>query len=379
MDNTLQVNDGTSPMEHAIAEAMQALGKVSPNPAVGAVVVKDGRIVGRGHTQPPGGHHAEVMALRDAGTSANHAILYVTMEPCPHTGRTPPCTNAIRDAGIREVRIATLDPNPRTNGTGVSTLQASGIKVHVGECARRAQEIIEGFAKYVQTKIPFAIAKFAISLNGEMVTGPGESKWISGEESRKMVHIFRSQVDAVMVGIGTAITDDPRLTIRIPEVPVSQQPLRVVVDSYGRLSPTSAMLNEPGATLVAVSKISKARERSLTASGAEVIRLPSENGERVDLTALMRVLGEKDITSILIEGGPTLHQSVFRLKLADKVIVFVGPVLINTHRGIKDEQKPTAPMISNLAKVQQVTYEQIGEDVMIVGYMNPSHSYIKEG
>jgi diaminohydroxyphosphoribosylaminopyrimidine deaminase/5-amino-6-(5-phosphoribosylamino)uracil reductase len=374
MDTNPEANNSISPMEHALAEAMQALGKASPNPAVGAVVVKDGRIVGRGHTQPVGGAHAEIMAIKDAGESARGGDLYVTMEPCPHMGRTPPCTIAISEAGILQVHIAALDPNPKTNGTGVSDLKGFGMKVHVGEHAGKAYEIIESFTKHIQTKLPFVIAKFAMSLDGKMITNPGESKWISGEVARKEVHIIRSQVDAIMIGIGTAIADNPRLTARVPDTPISKQPLRIIVDSHGRLRSDSSMLQQPGKTIVAVSKISTMEESSLRSSGAEVIEAPDKVGSRVDLTELMRMLGKRNITSVLIEGGPTLLQSIFQLKLADKIIAFVGPMVIGARQSGSNEQKSTSSAINESIRVTQMAYKQLGEDMMMVGYTNQSSS-----
>ena len=204
--------EAASHMERALELAEQALGAVSPNPAVGAVIVKDGRIVGEGRTQPPGQAHAEVVALAQAGEAARGAAMYVTLEPCAHHGRTPPCIDAVIEAGLSAVHVATLDPDPRTNGKGADLLRAANIEVTVGEGEAAAKETIEAFAKHVTTGLPFVTAKFAMSLDGKVATPTGASRWISGEESRRIAHHLRATSDAVMVGIGTVLADDPRLT-----------------------------------------------------------------------------------------------------------------------------------------------------------------------
>lgn len=244
-------------MECALSLAGLALGYTSPNPAVGAVVVRDGLIVGFGHTQPPGSVHAEIMALRQAGSRAKGATMYVTLEPCCHHGRTPPCTQAIIDAGISEVHMALIDPNPLVSGKGVKTLKAAGIKTFVGQYEDRAGEINEGYIKYITTGIPLVIAKFAMSLDGKIATKTGDSKWISSEESLKFVHYLRHIVDAVMVGANTVVADDPQLSARGCSGKGGKtklQPLRVIVDGRGRTPISAKVFKEPGKTLVAVAK-----------------------------------------------------------------------------------------------------------------------------
>ena len=218
-------------MERALELARSVLGGVSPNPAVGAVLVKDGRVVGEGATQPPGDAHAEVVALQAAGAEARGATLYVTLEPCAHHGRTPPCADALVAAGIAGVRVAVRDPDPRTDGKGIARLETSGINVEAGDGADAAAEVIEAFARHVRTGKPFVTAKFAMSLDGRIATRTGASRWITGEEARVRAHLLRAQADAVMVGIGTALADDPRLTVRDVPLRNERQPLRVVVDT----------------------------------------------------------------------------------------------------------------------------------------------------
>ena len=237
-------------MKLALSLARRTLGSVSPNPAVGAVIVRDGEIVGEGWTQPPGQAHAEIEALRQAGDGASGAMLYVTLEPCNHFGRTPPCTQAIMDAGIAEVHIAATDPNPHVTGGGMARLNDEGIKTLIGERENEARQVIEAFTKHAVTGIPFVTAKFAMSLDGKIATRTGDSKWITGEESRRYVHQLRAESDAIMIGINTVLADNPQLTARDDNgTPIKRQPLRVIVDSGGRLPEDAILLNQPGAIL----------------------------------------------------------------------------------------------------------------------------------
>ena len=242
-------------MECALSLAKLAMGYTSPNPAVGAVVVKDGLAVGMGYTQPAGSEHAEVMALRQAGEQAQGATMYVTLEPCSHYGRTPPCTQAIIAAGISEVYIALLDPNPVVSGSGIGMLNEGGVKTHIGMCQREAYEINEAYIKHITTGLPFVIAKFAMSLDGKIATKTGDSKWITKEEARKYAHALRYTVDAIMVGINTIVADNPHLTAKgcggrggIGKM----QPLRLVVDSKGRVPLNAHIFEPPGEVMLAV-------------------------------------------------------------------------------------------------------------------------------
>ena len=356
-------------MQRALALARRAAGAVSPNPAVGAVVVRDGRVVGEGHTQPPGQAHAEVVALRQAGARAAGATLYTTLEPCSHYGRTPPCTQAVIDAGIAEVRSAIADPNPRVNGAGHARLRDAGIVVRVGEGAEEAAEIIEAYAKHVVTGLPFVTAKFAVSLDGKIATSGGESRWITGERARAYAHELRAASDAVMVGIGTALADDPQLTARDAEGrPLPRQPSRVVVDSGGRLPTAARMLAEPGETIVAVARPSAGRVRALERAGAVVLPAPSADGDAVDLAALLDELGRRDVTSVLAEGGGALLGSLFDARLVDKVVGFVAPVII----GGADAPTPVAgegaTSMAGVTRLARVRTRTLDGDVVVVGY-----------
>ena len=353
-------------MARALQLALRAVGRVSPNPPVGAVVVKDGAVVGEGFTQPPGEAHAEVMALRDAGEAAAGAELYVTLEPCPHHGHTPPCTDTIIQAGVSRVHVAALDPNPATDKGGVTALEAAGIGVVLRDSSADAQALIEAFAKHITTGLPFVVAKFAMSLDGKIATGTGDSRWISNEASRRYAHTLRAQADAVMVGVGTAIADDPRLTVRDAQLP-GAQPTRVVVDSNGRLPEGAALLREEGRIIVAVAGAVDERKAALSAAGAEVLALPADDG-RVDLQALLRELGKREVTSVLVEGGSGLLGSLFDAALVDKVIAFVAPVVIGGAQAPGAVGGRGARTIADALRLKWVAYDAIDGDMVVTGY-----------
>ena len=355
-------------MQRALALARQALGSTSPNPPVGAVIVKDGRVIGEGWTHPPGGPHAEIVALEGARELAQGGTLYTTLEPCCHQGRTPPCTRAILHGGIAEVRMATLDPNPQVNGRGKAELEAAGIGVILGEEEAPARELMEAYFKWITTGQPLVVVKYAMSLDGKIATGAGESRWITGEEARRRVHRLRQTCDAVAVGIGTVLQDDPQLTARDEQrSPLERQPLRVVIDSQGRLPTDAQMFRAPGRTLVAVAKISSEREDALRQVGAEVLAAPAEDG-RVDLKALVQALGAQEVTSLLVEGGGTLLASLFQARLVDKVIAFLAPTIIGGREAPTPVEGAGFPHLADALRLERVSLEQVGEDVLIVGY-----------
>ena len=361
-----------SHMTRALSLARQALGSTSPNPAVGAVLVKEGVAVGEGWTQPAGQHHAEIGALRQAGEHARGATLYTTLEPCAHHGKTPPCTDAIIAAGVAEVRAAMIDPNPLVSGKGVAHLEESGVRTHVGEGGDEARQVVEAYAKFITTRLPFVTAKYAMSLDGKIATRTGDSRWITGEEARSYAHELRGQADAVMVGIGTVVADDPRLTSRDESgAPRDRQQIRVVVDSRGRLPRQAALLTEPGDTLVAVGRVEHATLHELTASGAEVEAVPAADGT-VDLCALLRRLGERQVTGLLVEGGGTLLGSFFDLDLVDKVVAFVSPVII----GGKEARSPAEGLgierMAEALRLDRVEVMRFGVDIAVVGYPHTS-------
>ena len=356
-------------MQEALILSRHALGNVSPSPAVGAVLVKDGVIVGRGCTQQPGQDHAEIVALREAGPSANGASLYVTLEPCCHYGKTPPCTEALIKAGISEAHVAVIDPNPIINGKGLAILQQAGIKTFLGEGKEEATEVIEAYTKYICTGVPFITAKFAMSLDGKIATSSGDSRWISSEASRKHSHSLRKQHDAIMVGINTVLKDDPQLTVRDSVETLHKQPIRVIVDSYGRTPLDAKLLFEPGKTIVVVGEdVSIQRKAQLVEKGAEVLELPVINGYIV-LERLITELGKKSVTSILVEGGGSVLGSLFDLQMVDKVVAFIAPLII----GGENSQTPVGGQgvdrVAESYKLADIKYNFFENDIMVTGYL----------
>ena len=356
-------------MSHALELARRAEGRVSPNPPVGAVLVRDGEVIGRGYTQPPGQSHAEVLALREAGEAARGAALYTTLEPCSHHGRTPPCTDAIIEAGVAEVHAAVLDPNPNVRGGGLAILAEAGVSTRVGEGEAKARLLLEAYVKYVTTGTPFVTAKFAMSLDGKIATRIGDSKWISGEKARRRVHRLRAASDAVMVGIGTVLADEPRLTARDKTGgPLDRQPLRVVVDTRGRMPVDAPMLGEPGRTLVAVGDLGEPGAATLRDAGAKVVSLPGD-GPSVDLAALMDALAsEYGVTSMLVEGGATLLGSLFDLGLVDKVIAFVSPVIVGGQTAPTPVAGAGFERMADTLRLERVRWDRYGRDMAITGY-----------
>lgn len=356
-------------MRRAVSLARQAFGSTSPNPAVGAVIVKNGEIVGEGFTQPPGGDHAEVVAIKQAGPLASGATLYVTLEPCNHTGHTPPCTEAIIGAGVSTVHVAIRDPNPAIVGGGLERLEAGGVRTHIGGESAAVERQIEAWLKYVTTGRPFITAKFAMSLDGKIATHTGDSKWITGDKARWHVHKMRARTDAIMVGVGTVLADDPRLTARDERGnPLSRQPLRVVVDSRGRLPATARLLSEPGETLVTVgSDVDRSRGRN-NANDVEVRPFSLRNGH-IDLQHLNEFLAEElDVTSIMVEGGGTLLGTLFDLGLVDKVVAFVAPTVIGGKSAPSPVGGSGVEMMADALQLERVRWKRLGRDMLITGY-----------
>jgi diaminohydroxyphosphoribosylaminopyrimidine deaminase/5-amino-6-(5-phosphoribosylamino)uracil reductase len=359
-------------MEQALSLAKLALGQSSPNPAVGAVVVNNDTVVGQGYTQPAGSYHAEIMALQQAREKARGGALYVTLEPCCHYGRTPPCTQAIIEAGIAEVYMATLDANPLVCGRGKEELEKEGIAVHVGEHEAEAREIVEAYTKFITTGRPFVTAKFAASLDGKIATRSGDSRWVSSEESRKYVHYLRYINDAIMAGANTILMDDPQLTTRCcggRGGTAKKQPLRVIVDGMGRIPPTVRLFTEPGsAVLVRGREVASPEKKAFGKVNVELLELPAEEGI-VDPTVLLKALGEREITSVLVEGGGILLGSLFDHGLVDKVIAFIAPIIIGGAEARTAVAGRGVDRIADAFRLQRVRVEAVGEDLMVSGYI----------
>ena len=358
-------------MEHALALASKARGRTSPNPLVGALVVRDGEIVGEGYHKKAGGAHAEIHALNQAKGLTEGATMYVTLEPCCHWGRTPPCTQSLIRAKLANVFVAMKDPNPQVAGNGIQELEKAGMSVQVGICEEEARQLNEVFIKYITTQCPFVLLKSAISLDGKIATASGESQWITSEASRRKGHELRAQVDAILVGIGTVLQDNPLLTTRLPERQ-GKDPIRVVVDSRGRI-PLGARVFNPAsnaATLVAVTeKAPLGKIEALKSAGAEALIVEEKEG-RVCLNALMQELGRRDITSVLIEGGGEINAAALQAGIVDKLMFFIAPKLI----GGKDAPGPIGGAgIARLAEtfeLRDAKISQIGADFLIEGYLS---------
>jgi len=320
-------------MRAALDEAAKGLGRTHPNPVVGAVVVKGGRVVSRGFHQKAGAPHAEVVALTAAGAKARGADLYTTLEPCAHFGRTPPCSEAILKAGIKRVFCASADPNPLVNGKGVARLRRQGVEVVTGVLRDEADRLNRPFFKHVRTGLPWVTLKAAVTLDGKLASATGDSKWVSGAASRERVHGLRDRVDAILVGANTVRSDDPRLTTRLPQGE-GKDPLRIVVDSRLSLSPTLKLFTQRSAAKTVVATLAAPggrRAKALTRAGAEVWQVQGQgkgNGQQVDLPALLKRLGQEGLTHVLVEGGAELFGSLVRTGLADELWLFIAPKLL---------------------------------------------------
>jgi diaminohydroxyphosphoribosylaminopyrimidine deaminase/5-amino-6-(5-phosphoribosylamino)uracil reductase len=352
-------------MERAIWLAEKARGFTSPNPLVGAVLVKNDRIIGEDYHKIAGEAHAEINALDQATENPKGATLFVTLEPCNHFGRTPPCTEAIIKAGIREVVIGSLDPNPLNSGAGIERLAEAGIKLKVGILAERVQEQNEIYFTYITQKRPFILVKVALSLDGKISQGRGVHTVISGKEANSLVHRIRSEYDSIMVGIGTIKTDNPRLTVR--NAPLKRKlPLRIIVDSKASLPLESYVVKSAKKidTLLAVTERADVKKiRELAKLGVEVIKLPSVEKELVSLKALFKKLYEREITSVLVEGGSQLIATLVKENLVDKYLFIIGPYLFGL-QGVD-------LIGDNLLKSAELTIkkvEKIGPDVTIEAY-----------
>lgn len=352
-------------IERAISLAERGRGLVSPNPMVGAVVVaSDGRVAGEGWHEGPGTPHAEIRALEQAGERARGATLFTSLEPCDHFGRTGPCTDAIVAAGIGRVVSAMRDPNPIVDGRGFAKLQAQGIEVGFGILAEEAARQNEAFVKHVRTGLPFVTWKMAASLDGKVAARDGSSRWITGEAARADVHRLRSSSDAIVVGAGTALADDPALTVRLPGYR-GRAPLRILVDARGRVPATGDLFDEDAPTLVATTDLASAERREeWRVAGAEVVVYEPE-GERVPLAELVADLGKRDVQAVLLEGGPTLAWAAIEDGIVDKVVVYLAPKLVGgTDAPTVLGGRGFAP-IANALSLRVRSFDRVGEDLRV--------------
>ena len=346
----------------ALKLAGKAKGMTSPNPCVGALVVKDGRIAGRGYHRFAGGPHAEIYALRQAGKRANGATLYVSLEPCSHYGRTPPCTDSIISAGIKRIVAAMKDPNPKNNGKGLRILRRNGIKADVGILEAEARRLNEDFIKYITRRMPFVAVKVAQTLDGKIATCTGDSKWITGRKARRFVHKLRSEVDAIMVGAGTVLKDDPLLTVRlkgrVPQrrgrVPLQwgrkgKQPLRIILAGRSKIPSKARILNSRG--------------------GGVIIATTKEKSGRVDIRAFLKELAKREITSVLIEGGGETIASAFEAGVVDKVYFFIAPKVIGGREAPTSVEGKGIENAGRAIGLKRTSFRKIGDDLLIEGYV----------
>ncbi len=355
-------------MREALSLARLGAGTASPNPMVGAVVVADGRVVGRGYHPKPGEPHAEIFALREAGASARGATLYTTLEPCAHTGRTGPCTEAIVGAGVSRVVAAMVDPDPLVRGAGLARLREAGVETAVGAGEAEARRLNETYIKHRTTGLPFVTAKWAMTLDGRIATRTGDSRWISSAASRAHAHRIRAVSDAVLVGVGTVLRDDPALTARIGEASgPAGRPRRVVLDSRLRTPPAARILAPDGIPVIIATTRSASPEarRAFEERGAEVLVCDGAD-ERVDLPALLRELGARGVLSLLVEGGAAVHGAFREAGLVDKVLVYVAPLLVGG--GPVAGAGLGVAAMADAWRLGPVEVQRFGDDVLIEAY-----------
>ncbi len=359
-------------MEQALDLAEKGKCYTSPNPMVGAVIVKNGKVIGSGYHEVCGGNHAEVNAIESAIESVEGSTIYVTLEPCSHHGKTPPCADRIIKEKISKVVIAALDPNPQVAGRGVEKLRNAGIEVEIGVLEEESIVLNEVFMKYIIDKEPFVLMKTAMSLDGKIATKTGESKWISSEDSRNEVQELRRYLSGIMVGIGTVLADDPELTCRIDE---KKNPIRIIVDSKLRIPLHAKVLKnqDKAKTIIATTKEMKKSQQALEIEklGIEILYISNMNG-KVNLKELVKELGNKNIDGILLEGGANLNYSAVESGIVDKVIAYIAPVII----GGEESKTPVAgagiSKLKDAIKLKNITFSKIGEDIKIEGYTERS-------
>jgi len=353
-------------MLRALELARKGRGRTSPNPMVGVVVVKKGRVVGEGYHKKAGAAHAEIEALEKAGGRAQGADLFINLEPCCHHGKTPPCTEALLQAGIRRVIVGMTDPNPQVSGRGIRRLRRQGVEVVSGVLKKDCQRLNENFVKYMRTGRPFVILKTAMSLDGKIATRSGHSKWITGPRARQWVHELRNEVDAILVGTGTVLKDNPSLTTRLQSGP-GKHPVRVILDSGLRIPLTRKVYGKSGRAIVAVGPMASAKKiQKLHAQGVETLALREKTGG-LDLKQLLGKLGQLELTSVLLEGGSELAASAIQLGLVDRVAVFIAPIFI----GGKEAPGPLGgagiAKIQNALAIKNMTVREIGKDLLVEG------------
>lgn len=359
-------------MRMALSLALKGEGFTSPNPYVGAILVKGNRVVGKGYHKRAGSPHAEIVALNSSGVKAKGSTLYVNLEPCIHYGRTPPCVPEIVKAGIKRVVIGMIDPNPLVSGKGIEKLKSEGIDTQVGILEGDAKRVNEIYIKYITKEEPFVVLKWAMSLDGKIATCTGDSRWISHESSREVVYRMRGKFDAILIGIETLIKDDPILTTHQKG---RKEPKRVIIDSMGRIPLSCKLLKEVeepvrgGKIILATTHhIKKEKIEELKNRRVEII-FTEEKNRQVNLKDLMKELGRRQITSLMVEGGGEVTASFLKDRLADRVLLFTSPIII----GGRDAKTPVegegVKKVAEAISIHRLSYRRVGEDIMIEGYI----------
>jgi diaminohydroxyphosphoribosylaminopyrimidine deaminase/5-amino-6-(5-phosphoribosylamino)uracil reductase len=359
-------------MKEALRLAAKGRGRTSPNPMVGAVVVRGDTIVGRGHHDRAGEPHAEVNALRDAGEGTSGATLYVTLEPCNHHGRTPPCTVAVADSGVRRVVVGMADPNPHVTGGGAAYLRDHGITVDMGILEHPCRLLNQAFIKHIATGLPLVTLKIAATLDGRIATRTGDSRWISNERSRQFVHGLRCDSDGVLVGIDTALADDPLLTARTGRRQPCRQPVRIVLDSRLRINAVSQLVRTAPKIPVWVACTEDAphrKELELSAAGVVVLRLAGAEGQ-VDLPGLLKECGKRGLTSLLVEGGSRVAGAFLDQRLADDLYFFFAPKILGDSEAVPMIQGLAGTQMAEALPVYDLRVRRFGTDVMLAGRLH---------
>ena len=357
-----------------LALAARARGKTSPNPMVGALVVKKGRVISEGYHKKAGSPHAEVIAIDDAGIRAKGATLFVSLEPCCHRDkRTPPCTQKIISSGIRKVVIAMEDPNPKVSGKGIEELRNAGIRVVSGILRKKAEKLNEFYIKHITTGMPFVILKVAMTLDGKIATPEGESKWITGEKARRLVHRLRGQADGLLTAIGTVKADNPRLTCRTGRY---KNPVRIIIDPDLKIALDSCVLETPPETIIVTRRPGGGqvwpaekddKKKKLLAMN---VRLLEYGGEEIDLFLLMKDLGKTGLVSVLVEGGSSLNSHCLESGIVDKVMFFVAPKIIGGKRSVTAVGGEVFRSLSEAHRIDGLKVRRCGEDILIEGYVS---------
>jgi diaminohydroxyphosphoribosylaminopyrimidine deaminase/5-amino-6-(5-phosphoribosylamino)uracil reductase len=354
-------------MRRAMELALKAKGKTSPNPMVGAIVVKNAKIIGEGFHQQAGLAHAEIVALDEAGKKAKGATLYVTLEPCAHFGRTPPCVDRIIKSGIKEVIVGMVDPNPINNGKGINVLRQNRIKVETGFLAEELRKINESFIKYISKRMPFVTVKVAQSLDGKIATRTGDSKWITSDKSRAYAHKIRTQFDAVMVGVNTVLKDNPRLDAWFSR----RHPVKIIVDSQLSIPQNANLFSGKSQVIIVTLPVRPGQEtenRKLLAAKAKILEVREKDGQ-INLKDMMKKLAQLEITNILVEGGGMLIGSLFDDGLVDKILFFISPKIIGGKESTSSVMGKGVERVEKALRLKETKLRRFGEDVLVEAYV----------